>query len=154
LLAGYSRGAAGVVDVALRLKRDRIAVDAMLLFDAVDRTPLPRFMFSGYDIPNNVVRVVHAIRDSHSFSRASFGHAATRWHAPTVYEAKTFWATHGALGGVPFPARGRETGNSFIDEGFPERVPTLVTHVDDHLGSASIWAWVAPKLQALGFLGP
>jgi hypothetical protein len=153
LLTGYSRGAAGVVNVALRLKRDRIDVDGMMLFDAVDRTPYPNFVFSGYDIPNNVQRVVHAIRDSHSFSRTSFGHAAARWHAPTVYEPKTFWATHGALGGVPFPTRARETGRSFIHESFPEAVPTLVTHDEDHLGSASIWAWAEPKLRAMGFLG-
>src|SRR5262245_51973299 len=37
LLTGYSRGAAAVMGVAERLRRDGVTVDGMLLFDAVDR---------------------------------------------------------------------------------------------------------------------
>jgi hypothetical protein len=83
LLTGYSRGASAVVDVAVRLAKDNVLVDGMMLFDAVDRSPFPSVLFSGYEIPNNVLRVVHATRDAHSFSRASFGNSATKWHAPT-----------------------------------------------------------------------
>ena len=61
-LAGHSRGGAAVIRVAQDLKKRKHAVDAMFLFDAVDRTgPFTR---SVELIPSNVKVAYHARRDT------------------------------------------------------------------------------------------
>lgn len=112
-LGGYSRGAATVVHVAALLEREGITVDAMFLFDAVDRSPwigdsLPD---GNVDVvPANVLRTYHARRDPHGESRMSFDSTATRAARPHSYEQEFFMTTHGGMGGVPFGYTGLETG--------------------------------------------
>jgi thioesterase domain-containing protein len=59
-LIGYSRGGAAVVRVAQMLDRFEIPVEAMFLFDAVDRTI---FLPSVETVPGNVRRCFHAMRN-------------------------------------------------------------------------------------------
>ncbi len=112
LLTGYSRGGAGVVDVARRLKKDGVTVDGMVLFDPVDRSGTS----DAYDVTNNVLHMVKALRSTLTLSRISFNNCATSWHAPTRCEAKYFWATHGGLGGCPWAVVPGERPTQFIDE--------------------------------------
>lgn len=61
LLAGHSRGGAAVIFAAQALNERGIAVDAMFLFDAVDRT-LNNFR-DAQTVPGNVRHCYHALRD-------------------------------------------------------------------------------------------
>lgn len=112
LLTGYSRGGAGAVDVARRLKRANVPVDGMMLFDPVDRS----MTSSAYDVPNNVLHMVQALRATSTLSRISFNNCATIWHAPTKCEQRYFWATHGGLGGCPWAVQSGDKPTHFIDE--------------------------------------
>lgn len=115
ILAGFSRGGLAVMEVARKLGRP---VDALLLFDAVDRTPeeLQRRMVgskvniipgvrmeANRPVPSNVRFCAHARRYPETDSRPSFGNTGTRAANPgaTRYVEKFFWGTHGAIGGVP-----------------------------------------------------
>lgn len=60
-LAGHSRGGAAVIRVAQWLKADGIPVEAMFLYDAVDRTVLDPLV-DVQVVPANVKRVYHARR--------------------------------------------------------------------------------------------
>jgi hypothetical protein len=112
LLMGYSRGGAGVIDVAWRLQKDGVPVEAMMLFDPVQRAGL----VDGYDVPNNVLYMVKALRATMTLSRISFNNCATSWHAPTRCTQRYFWATHGGIGGCPWPVTPGELPSHFIDE--------------------------------------
>jgi hypothetical protein len=149
LLAGYSRGGAGVVAVAARLAQDDVKVSAMVLFDAVDRA----IGIDSTEIPTNVEHVVYARRDPYAFTRQSFGNCATRWHAPTRCEMKYFRGTHGALGGVPAHALPGGQSSAFVSEGFPEATPTLITYAQDSYAAKSVWEWVKPRLRGYGYFG-
>lgn len=59
-LAGHSRGGAAAIFVAQALKKNNVEVEAMFLFDAVDRTVNFR---SAETIPANVRYCYHALRD-------------------------------------------------------------------------------------------
>ncbi|CAN7365159.1 hypothetical protein [Massilia sp. LjRoot122] len=59
-LAGHSRGGAAAIFVAQTLKKRNVEVEAMFLFDAVDRTVNFR---SAQAIPANVRYCYHALRD-------------------------------------------------------------------------------------------
>lgn len=61
LMAGHSRGGAAVIFAAQQLQDDGIDVDAMFLYDAVDRTLNRR---DAQKIPANVLRCYHALRDT------------------------------------------------------------------------------------------
>ena len=145
LLTGYSRGGAAVIGVAQRLQRDRVNVAGMILFDAVDRA----VGVDTAEIPNNVQTVFHVRRSWGSFSRHSFGNCGTRHRRPTVYTEHEFNGTHGAMGGVHW--RGGRP-NEYVNEGFPEATPTLITYAQDLQAARSVWRWVEPHLNALGFL--
>ena len=149
LLAGYSRGGAGVIAVAARLARQNIQVSAMALFDPVDRA----IGIGAAEIPNNVRRVLYARRDPTVRSRHSFGNCGTRWRPPTRMEMRTFRGTHGALGGVPWKAPNGTLGGQIIDEGLPELTSTTVTYEQDGLAARAVWSWVAPRLGSMGFFG-
>jgi pimeloyl-ACP methyl ester carboxylesterase len=112
LLVGYSRGGAGVVDLARRLKAEGITVHGMVLFDPVDRSGATE----GYDVPNNVLQMVQARRATMTLSRISFNNCATVWHPPTKCERQFFWATHGGLGGVPWNIKPGFGPRDYIDE--------------------------------------
>jgi len=147
LLTGYSRGAAGVVDIAKRLQSHKIDVKAMLLFDCVD-------MHIGIDaafIPSNVRHVLHVMRAPESGSRTSWGNAGTN-HAPsTEYSEAIFHCTHGGMGGVPWHVNAGQSRDDFIVEGYPGG-KTNTTYAQDQLGSARVWSYVGPFIAKHGFL--
>jgi hypothetical protein len=145
LLTGYSRGGAGVIDVARRLASDNIEVAAMVLFDAVDRA----LGVDATDIPNNVQRLVHARRHPRAGSRESFSSCGIRWHAPTICELKLFLGTHGALGGVPWKG---PKANELVVESWPDS-GTNVSYIEDARAARTVWDWVEPRLKKLGYLG-
>lgn len=117
LLVGYSRGAAGVVEVAKFLARDGVTVDAMMLFDPVDRSPTS----DADEVPRNVRELCIARRMYDTFSRASFNNCANIWHKPpTNCLKKHFWATHGGLGGVPWKPEPGQSEYDYVSEGLSE----------------------------------
>jgi len=61
-LAGHSRGGAAVILIAQALKKDKIFVDGLFLFDAVDRTDST--LIAVQTIPRNVRVTYHARRDA------------------------------------------------------------------------------------------
>jgi len=169
LLTGYSRGAAGVISVARSLKSRGIPVAAMMLFDAVDRSPL-----SETDkIPDNVARVYHARRSPATLSRRSFSNCGTEpddRHA-TRYTQRLFFGTHGAIGGVHWrrPTVSAEERRRFqqaeplerarmLREDSPyieepgELNATRVTYDQDLEAARHVWGWVSPFLRENGFL--
>lgn len=101
-LAGYSRGAATVVDVAARLAREGVEVEAMFLFDAVDRSG----HLGNTAIVGNTRHVFHARRNPDAESRLSFDNCATEVASPGEYLQGYFMTTHGGMGGVPFGVGG------------------------------------------------
>ncbi len=147
LLTGYSRGAAGVVALAKRLKDRNIDVEALLLFDCVDR----HIGIDAEVIPNNVGYVMHVVRDPRAKSRESFGNDGLRYSAPTVFpNAYSFVCTHGGMGGTPWqPAVGTPM-TDLIDEGFPDG-KTTITYAEDARVSARIWSFVQPFMRDHGF---
>lgn len=112
LLTGYSRGGAGVIEIARLLQNQKITVQAMLLFDAVDRHP-------GIDasrIPPNVLNVYHVRRDPSTKSRVSFGNCGLAYGNPTKYQQDFFKCTHGGMGGTPWKLTPGKTPDDFVDE--------------------------------------
>jgi hypothetical protein len=148
LLAGYSRGGSGVIDVARRLQSDDVEVQGMVLFDPVDRSPSS----SGDTIPNNVLRLTQVRRDRDSFSRYTFSNCGDHWHSPTRCDMRHFWGTHGAMGGTPWQPAAGVRRTEYIAEGFPEPTPTLVTYDQDADAARQVWSWVRPRLVEMGFL--
>ena len=161
LLTGYSRGAAGAVMIAKRLKDLNIKVKALMMFDCVDR-----YMFGDAEVvPSNVENVCHVIRDPAARSRATFGNDGMKYIPPTIYEGPTmFMCTHGGMGGTPWDAKkdGKDPGD-FIDEGFAEDFfsparfgpvwlyHTNVTYAQDEAVSKRVWSFVQPFLQKHGY---
>ena len=88
-MTGYSRGAAIAINTAALLNSHpmpdgrRARVEAMFLFDAVDRSL--DLAMTTY-IPPNVHYCYHAMRDDSTRSRPSFGHCGT-----TMTGAHTFF---------------------------------------------------------------
>jgi hypothetical protein len=147
LLTGYSRGAAGVVSLAKKLQNAGINVQAMLLFDCVDR----HLFIDAEVIPNNVGFVHHVIRDPRSGSRESFSNDGLRYTPPTVYPAAyTFMCTHGGMGGCPWDATGHSP-TELINEGGVDGT-TNITYADDALVSAEVWAFCQPFMRTHGFI--
>ncbi|MDI1242137.1 MAG: hypothetical protein PSX80_09485, partial [bacterium] len=143
VLTGYSRGAAGVVALAKRLKDVNVPVRALLLFDCVDR----HVAIDADVIPNNVGNVMHVIRDPRSGSRESFDNDGMRFTAPTVFPAAySFMCTHGGMGGCPWTAPVGTTTTSFIDEGGVDGL-TTITYLQDAQVSQQVWAHVQPFLR-------
>jgi hypothetical protein len=147
LLAGYSRGGAGVIAIAARLAKDKVNVRSLVLFDAVDRA----VGIDASDISRNVEHVVYARRDPNAFTRRTFGNCGTRWHAPTKCEMHYFRGTHGALGGCPSPVPPGASRSDFISEGFPEASPTLITYEQDARAAHEVWTWVSARLRRYGY---
>lgn len=106
VLIGYSRGAAIMINTAALLHDREIEVEAMFLFDAVDRSlELSR---TGL-IPANVKTVYHAVRDPRTGSRTSFGNCGLRAESGVVYGdggPQRFFTTHAGMGGVPWGQAG------------------------------------------------
>lgn len=100
-LTGYSRGAATVINAATLLKAKNIPVEAMFLFDAVDRTTL----LEAETIPSNVKHCYHAIRSSEAQSRWYFGNCGLVSQNGTL-KPEPFFTTHGGMGGTPWGEKG------------------------------------------------
>lgn len=172
LLTGYSRGAAGVIQVAKLLDRERNPpnIAAIMLFDCVDR----HISFNTDTIPNNVSSVLHVMRDPSAASREGFGNSGLRHFPATDYEPlKKFKCTHGGMGGCPWipdQSKGQKP-TDMIDEGMgvPRIVgvvptpmgaqpqwagdgKTRVTFQEDALVSAQVWEFCQPYLKRKGFL--
>ena len=147
LLTGYSRGAAGVVCLAGKLKRAGVNVQAMLLFDCVDR----HLFVDAEVVPNNVAHVMHVIRDPAGRSRRSFGNEGLKFSPPTVYPPpKKFMCTHGGMGGTPWALPKGSSPANFIKESFPDG-ETRVTYADDARVSQEVWSYVQPFIRTHGF---
>lgn len=142
-LSGYSRGGAAVIAAASWMKHFGYEVDAMFLFDAVDRS-VP---VSGSTISRNVKQVYHARRDPATKSRESFGNCGCLREnsARTRYELQFFHATHGALGGMPWVPESVPSGQRFIKEA--NGGLTNVTPVEDRMGSELAWAWMLERVR-------
>lgn len=148
LLTGYSRGAAGAIAVAARLKRDGIDVEALLLFDCVDR----HLAIDADVIPNNVGYVHHVIRDPKSSSRESFGNDGMRYLAPTVFPAAyAFMCTHGGMGGCPWTPKPGQKMSDLIDEGGIDGM-TKITFAQDELISQDVWNQSTGFMRNHGFI--
>lgn len=128
LLTGYSRGGAAVVGVAARLAEDSVPVDAMLLFDPVNRS----VSSETDEVTTNVRRLYQAWRMTNTYSRASFNNCAREWFPPTEGVRKYFWATHGGMGGVPWKAPPGVPENALVSEGSSEL--TLMDATYDYAG--------------------
>jgi hypothetical protein len=148
LLTGYSRGAAGAVAIAQRLQRASINVQAILLFDCVDR----HVVIDAEVIPSNVGYVMHVVRDPKSESRESFSNDGLRYRPPTVYPAAyKFMCTHGGMGGTPWQRGATQLPADFIDEGFPDGM-TKITFAQDERVSRDVWSFVQPFCRTHGFV--
>jgi hypothetical protein len=168
LLTGYSRGATGIVNVAMQLKDQRVPVSAMLLFDCVDM----HLYLNANEIPNNVGPVLHVRRSPLSGSRPSWGNAATRHSRPDLYREEFFVCTHGGMGGTPWTVPEGKSPNDFIVESGentyrpPAPQPlgqpldrdrragfgTSVTYKQDKEVSDKVWDYVQPFLREHGFV--
>ncbi len=149
LLTGYSRGAAGAVAVAKRLKSANINVRALMLFDCVDR----HLFADASVIPNNVGYVMHVVRDPKSKSRESFSNDGLRYTPPTVYPAAyKFLCTHGGMGGTPWQPKPGQAMTELINEGLPDG-KTTISFAEDARVSVEVWRYVQPFLRTHGFLG-
>lgn len=148
LLTGYSRGAAGVVSMAARLQRERINVQAMLLFDCVDR----HLAIDADVIPNNVGHVFHVIRDPRSGSRESFGNDGMRYSPPTVFPtAYSFMCTHGGMGGCPWTPGPGQRMTDLINEGGMDG-GTNITFAQDAAVSKQVWSHCQGFMKQHGFI--
>ena len=99
LLSGYSCGGAAVIAAARWLQRLGLIVDALFLFDAVDRS-LP---VDGYIISSNVKQACHARRDPAARSRASFGNCGCDEKTPRgpATRSVTSWPSMAGWAGCP-----------------------------------------------------
>jgi len=160
LLTGYSRGAAGSVALAKKLKGVGIPVQAIMLFDCVDR----HVVIDAEIIPDTVGNVLHVIRDPAASSRESFGNDGLSYHkGKTNYgigpgdngTAYKFMCTHGGMGGCPWKPEPGQSPNDFINEGFGAGWydgATKITFAQDQTVSAQVWAFCVPFLQRHGFI--
>lgn len=167
-LAGYSRGAAAVTEVAKWLEPLGIPVECLILFDAVDRSisiPLPNLpglpdqigggvggVFENTKIPANVRQTIHPMRDIPStLSRITFQRCGQKQDDPTMpHHKKHFFVTHGGAGGVPWTT----ATNPYTEEArdtiweYGEVSPTRLTPVMDAQGAVLVELWTFPQIRA------
>jgi hypothetical protein len=140
-LAGYSRGAAAVIEVAKWLKDKYIPVECLILFDPVDRTNGVGLPWRDTPIVDTVKTVIFAKRSPTADSREiSMGNCGLKLWNGLPTPNKEFFATHGGLGGVPWPWPTPQSGGELIDEGLPDGM-TRVTYERDRLGSNAVQQW-------------
>jgi pimeloyl-ACP methyl ester carboxylesterase len=187
VMTGYSRGAAIAIETAAWLNQYLIRdgkparVEAMFLFDAVNRSPdLSETTY----IPPNVHYCYHAMRDDSAGSRSNFGHCGTLMNgADTFLVLKRFYTTHGGMGGLLWGAKGLNVakeskdfvlqkaqgplvrgagdynrtqlaqikGAGHIYETFPDGL-TNVTVAEEKAGSDKVHNWMWPFLHKHGVL--
>lgn len=155
-LAGYSRGAAAMIEVAYLLKPLGIPVECLILFDAVDRsTPGPGGgvggVFQNRKIADNVRQTIHPMRDiPATHSRISFQRCGqTQENTGMPHAKEYFFATHGGVGGTPW----KVATNPYTEEPretiweWGEAIPTNVTPEMDRSGAAAVRNWVYPQID-------
>ncbi len=129
-LAGYSRGAAAVIEVCKWLKDYAIPVECLLLYDPVDRSFGVGDVFNNTPIADNVRNVIHVVRDPAARSRESFGNCGSKrenWTKTKGPGPIPFFGTHAAMGGTLWPD---PPGGGFIDEGFPDYMTAVTAEKD------------------------
>ena len=137
-LAGYSRGAAAVIEVAKWLKARDVPVECLILFDPVDRTNQVGWPWKDTPIVDTVRKYIYAKRSPAANSReVTMGNCGLKmWDGSnTVY--REFFATHGGLGGVPWPGTNPK---ELINEGPPDGL-TRVTVEQDRTGANDVQRW-------------
>ncbi len=163
-LSGYSRGGAAVINVAAQLNAQGIPVHAMFLFDAVDRA----WDLKQTDvIPSNVARCYHAMRDPKAGSRTSFGNCGEKAAVPAILKKKTFYCTHGAMGGTPWDRANEDglieemddkeravhraakmsPGGTVISWLRTKGSETNVTLKQEREGTKAVWDWMSKHIK-------
>src|SRR5688572_11304798 len=154
-LAGYSRGAAAVTEVAHWLKTDGIPVECLILFDAVDRS-VPGYgggvggHIQNTKIGSNVKLAIHPMREQWATgSRLTFGRCSQVAENPAMpFPKQYFMGTHAAIGGTPWLkavnwATGEPRTTIWEDA---EPFPTNVTVEQDQACAAVVASWVYPQI--------
>jgi hypothetical protein len=173
ILTGYSRGAAGIIEVATRLATDRIyrkvpiKIYALILFDCVNETNtsvqgvinrgvahvsnLQSIITGDLNIPTNVMNCIHFIRNDESNSRSS---TMTKYSGGAINDSKTCYkpfylkATHGGLGGLPyFNGEGKGNNIPILEPG--SATPTNVTMEEDIGASRAVAKAVTNSCSSL-----
>lgn len=154
-LTGYSRGGAILIATAHLLKHCGITVDAMFLFDAVDRS----FRLSNTNtecIPSNVTKAYHALRADTTHSRTSFSNCGTIAERAGTLEPRLFKTTHGGMGGVPWGGAGISKPASFFTDAINENdFPIGRTTIDaatEALGMTQVQHWMWSYLRQHGVI--
>lgn len=153
VLAGHSRGGACVIDAAKYLKkRDKLNVEILILFDAVDKSVGSGGIGGVFDTPisDNVKNVVRATRDPNANSRGTFGNCGTMFEdrSKTFLIPKLFFGTHSAIGGVPAKIPKGASKKDLIDEGFPDGL-TYVSYERDRAASRAVRVWMWNHVSSL-----
>ena len=138
-LCGYSRGGAAAIQAAWHLHEHKIQVDCLILYDAVDRTNT----ITQTSIPPNVSSCYHAIRNPATMSRPGFGNCGRTSTPATNYVERTFFCTHGGVGGLPWEA---SNAAGAIDETFGGT--TNVTPTTDKLVSQKVFEWMTGHVNS------
>jgi hypothetical protein len=108
ILVGHSRGCLATTVLAKMLS-PIVQVYFMGLYDSVDRNAC----FDSTTI-ENVKYVYHAMRSDEIHSRGTFGHSSTKHASDVDYVSKSFYTSHGGVGGdfISDPKRATLTGDS------------------------------------------
>ena len=150
VLSGYSRGGAAAIFIADLLKKRKLEVECMILFDAVDRSWTTGKTLNSAYVPSNVKYVIHATRDYKTLSRESFGNCGPLKNEIGKVAHKTFFATHGGMGGAPWKKPANQQ-SELVMEGWGDGY-TLVLFEQDRVASRQVWSWVQgqfkPRLAA------
>ena len=168
-IAGYSRGGAAAVEACHILKDAGIPVHCLMLLDAVERTQT----VSKTVVPANVRYCFHARRDPAAASRQSFGNCSTTTETGVAYTERSFFCTHGGVGGCPWTTAaeggfisewtdGWALGAKVMDTAFrvqtgvplsPLRMvqSTRVTPAQDAIGSQESLFWMRANLGRAKF---
>ena len=144
-LVGYSRGGYLAMNVARFFKdNSSVVVNFLGLFDAVGRTDFGMGPSSDF-IPPNVRVAYHAWRDIKAGSRVGFGHSGMIAEAGVIYQHKEFWATHAAMGGMPWS--GDEPSPVFKKD-----AARALTKESDTQGSRDVWTWMSAATRQHGIM--
>jgi len=139
-MVGHSRGCACIIEAARMLEPEGIFINYMGFFDGVDMSTT----VDGTVVPGNVGIVQHARRDPAGRSRPFWGNCGTIVaSASTKYTQSFFYCTHGAVGGVPYPASSEVAGYIW-ERG--ELLPTWISAAQDAVGAQAVWTYMWPVI--------
>ncbi|MEM6940190.1 MAG: hypothetical protein AAF943_16560 [Pseudomonadota bacterium] len=166
-VSGFSRGAASALCIGHELEKLGIPVEAMYLFDAVDRASvMPNHQTSHPS--RNVKQAFHALRNPSGGSRRTFGNCGTENRYGNLATAH-FLTTHGGAGGWPhreedkagpvrgfgnYPGAALVAGAAYlIDRAHTahilehaEPLPTNITPQQELAGMRAAWDWMSQKV--------